>query len=85
MNNDGVKKKKTGGKKQGISKNGLVDIYTNYVIFRNVEIFRIFFQVTKFCEGKYEIFKNFLFVNINISSLINYSTNMCGSCQRYYM
>jgi hypothetical protein len=26
------------------------------------------------CEGKYEIFKNILFVKINISRLINYLT-----------
>jgi len=45
MINDRVKKKE--GKKQGISKNGLVDIYMNYVIFRNVEIFGIFFSSDK--------------------------------------
>jgi hypothetical protein len=61
-------------------------IYTWIMLFSEMLKFsEFFFQVTKICEGKYEIFKNILFVNINISRLINYSANMCGSWQRYYM
>ncbi len=31
---------------------------TNYIIFRIVEFFKFFFQITKNCEGKYWTFKN---------------------------
>jgi hypothetical protein len=35
-------------------------IGTNYIIFRNVEIFqKIFFQITKYCEGNNYYFKIF--------------------------
>jgi hypothetical protein len=55
---------------------------THYIIFRNVEILRIFFfQITKICEEKYWVFKNILFVKMKILKVINYSTAMCWSCK----
>jgi hypothetical protein len=33
------------------------------IIFRNVEIFKKESQITKFCEGKYWVFTDVLFVN----------------------
>jgi len=43
---------------------------TNYIIFRNAEIFT-----------KYFIFRNISFVKMESSNLIDYLTNMCGSGQ----
>ncbi len=49
----------------------------NYTIFRNVEILKNnFFQITKYCEGKYEIFRNIPFFEMNISKLINYPIDL---------
>jgi hypothetical protein len=58
---------------------GLFDI--NYIILRNVEIFKkYFFQITKYSEQKYWIFRNILFHEINI--LIDYySMDMCWNGQ----
>jgi hypothetical protein len=43
----------------------------NYIIFRNVEIFKTWdFQITKVHPGKYLIFKNILFVEMKISNLL---------------
>jgi len=51
---------------------------TNYIIFRNVETFKgFFFQITKFCEGKYWIFGIILFFKNEFSKVIIYSISMC--------
>jgi len=45
---------------------------TNYIIFRNVEIFKnYFFQIKKYCEENSGYFKNISFVEMNVSQLIN--------------
>jgi len=53
---------------------------TDYIICRNVENFKhlLFLQsFFSFGEGTYRIFRNILFLELKISKLINYSTNMC--------
>ncbi len=52
---------------------------TNYIIFRNVEIFKgcFFFQITNFCEGKYWVFGIILFFKNEFSKVIIYSIGMC--------
>jgi hypothetical protein len=54
---------------------------TNYIIFRNIEIFKErFFSEIKI--KKYdEIFGNISFVILEYSKLINYSTNVCPNDQ----
>ncbi len=62
---------------------------TDYIICRNVENFKHLFFLQRFIfyflflgEGKYWIFRNILVLELKISKLINYSTNMCWrSCQ----
>jgi hypothetical protein len=44
MTDDRVKFLKKAKKQRHFKKNGVVDIYTNYIIFRNVEIFEIPFS-----------------------------------------
>jgi hypothetical protein len=53
---------------------------TLIILFSELLIFFLI-QIKKICEGKYWIFKNNLFFKIKISKLINYSTNMCWTCQ----
>jgi hypothetical protein len=54
---------------------------TNYVNFEKVESFLEKYKIIFFFQGKYGIVMNVLFVKMKISKLINYSTNMCWSCQ----
>ncbi len=60
----------------------IVSFHTNCIIFRNVETFLLNFFQGIFCvKGKHWILRNFLFFEMKTSKLINYSTNMCQSCQ----
>jgi len=53
-----------------------------YIIFRNVESFKSnVFQITKYGKGKYWIFRNTPFAEMNLSKLINYSRDMCWNGQ----
>jgi hypothetical protein len=75
MNDDRVKFKKREKKAKAFQKMDWL-IYTLIILFSEMLKFSkfFFFQATMICEGKYEIFKNILFVKINISRLINYLT-----------
>jgi hypothetical protein len=54
----------------------------NYIILRNfVNFKKKIFQITKYMEQRYWVFMNILFFEINISKLINYSTDMCWNHQ----
>jgi hypothetical protein len=51
-------------------------------IFKNVKIVRNYFLQRKInCEMKFFFLKNILFVEVKISKLMNYSTNICQSCK----
>lgn len=54
----------------------------NYIVFKNVEIFRFFFFKEQLWKEILN-FKNNLFVKMNISKLINES-NICQKLSRYY-
>ncbi len=54
----------------------LIILFSEMLKFSNFN-----FQESKLCQGKYRILQNILFFEMEISKLINHSTNMCTSCQ----
>jgi hypothetical protein len=66
-------------------------LFVNFVIPSSFPLIPSFLEILKFSkktfqrknkiEGNYSILKNISFLKINISKLINYSTDMYGSCQ----
>ncbi len=61
----------------------LDDFNTNYIIFRNAEIFNNCFlqkQIVKQIEESFEIFWKYSIFRMESLKLINYSADMCWSC-----